>query len=232
MGIASRLTKIVVSLTLMVTLLGSCSLYNRFFGGIEDESPAGLMETGMESMSSGDYGRAIDAFEKIKDRYPYSKYALVAELKLADALYGNGSYDEAFDTYDDFEKLHPKNPNIPYVIYRKGMCHFSQIGSIDRDQSHTLQAEEEFERLIKTFPDSRYAQLAKKRLRKCYIELAQHELYVGKFYLKMKAYRAAKGRFLYALQHYPDVGQYLEALKYISICEQKLAEQQAKTAKN
>jgi len=186
------------------------------------------MERGMESMAAGHYQSAIDAFEKIRDRYPYSKYAIVAELKLADAMFGKGSYDEAYDAYDEFERLHPTNPRIPYVIYQKGMCHFRQIGTIDRDQSHTIKAKEEFERLIRRFPDDTYARLAQKRLRDCYIELAEHELYVGKFYYKIKKYEAAKGRFLYILRNYPDLGQYHEALKYLSLCEQKLAEKRAK----
>ena len=179
-------------------------------------------------MAAGHYQSAIDAFEKIRDRYPYSKYAIVAELKLADAMFGKGSYDEAYDAYDEFERLHPTNPRIPYVIYQKGMCHFRQIGTIDRDQSHTIKAKEEFERLIRRFPDDTYARLAQKRLRDCYIELAEHELYVGKFYYKIKKYEAAKGRFLYILRNYPDLGQYHEALKYLSLCEQKLAEKRAK----
>jgi len=53
--------------------------------------------------------------------------------------------------------------------------------------------------------------------------LAQHELYVGQFYFKMKKYRAAAGRFRYAIEHYPDVGQYYEALEYLGRCEKKLA---------
>jgi len=219
-------------LLLLTVLIGlapsSCSLYNRLFGEPEPETPGQLIERGMESMAAGHYQSAIDAFEKIRDRYPYSKYAIMAELKLADAMFGKGSYDEAYDAYDEFERLHPTNPRIPYVIYQKGMCHFRQIGTIDRDQSHTIKAKEEFERLIRRFPDGTYARLAQKRLRDCYIELAEHELYVGKFYYKIKKYEAAKGRFLYILRNYPDLGQYHEALKYLSLCEQKLAEKRAK----
>jgi len=221
---------IIILLFLVSISLNGCSLYNRLFGEPEPQTPGALMEKGMESMASGYYQSAIDAFEKIKDRYPYSKYAIVAELKLADALFGKGSYDEAYDAYDEFERLHPTNPKIPYVIYQKGMCHFKQIGSIDRDQSHTIKAKEEFQRLIKRFPDNTYARLAHKRLRDCYIELAEHELYVGKFYYRIKKYKAAKGRFLYILHNYPDLGQYHEALKYLGLCEEKLAEQKAKKA--
>ena len=160
-----RLKAIFITLLLLAIGPSGCSFYNHLFGEPEPETPGTLMEGGMESMAAGHYQSAIDAFEKIKDRYPYSKFALLAELKLADALFGKGSYDEAYDAYDEFERLHPTNAQIHHVIYQKGMCHFSQIGTIDRDQSHTIKAKEEFQRLIKRFPDSVYARLAQKRLR-------------------------------------------------------------------
>jgi len=229
---AVRLKAIFITLLLLAIGPSGCSFYNHLFGEPEPETPGILMERGMESMAAGHYKSAIDSFEKIKDRYPYSKFALLAELKLADALFGKGSYDEAYDAYDEFERLHPTNAQIHHVIYQKGMCHFSQIGTIDRDQSHTIKAKEEFQRLIKRFPDSVYARLAQKRLRECFINLAKHELYVGKFYYKIKRYKAAKGRFLYILHNYPDLGQYHEALRYLGLCEEKLAEKQLKAAKN
>ena len=210
-------------IALIIGIFSGCSLYKPI-----PETPDRLMKKGLEKMAVGDYLSAIDAFQKIKDRYPFSKCATMAQLKLADAIFGKGSYDEAYNNYDEFERLHPTNPQIPYVIYQKGMCHFKQIGTIDRDQSHTSKAKEEFERLIRRFPDCKYSRLAQKRLRDCFIELAEHELYVGKFYYKIKKYKAAKSRFLYILRNYPDLGQYHKALKYLTLCEQKLAEKNTK----
>ena len=125
-------------------LLGVCAFTDRisdyFFGEDEELSPPELMAEGMERMENGNYKDAVEAFQNIKDRYPYSKYAITAEMKVADALFMTEEFDEALDAYDEFERLHPKNENIPYVIYRKGMCHFRQITTIDREQSHTLKA--------------------------------------------------------------------------------------------
>ncbi len=198
-----------------------------WFGiGTEKEDIRGaeqLMQDGMEKWNRGDYEGAADAFQKIKDRYPYSKYAVQAELKMADSLFMRQLYNEAYDLYKEFEKLHPKNPQVPYAIYQQGMCHFKQVGSIDRDQSHTWLARDEFERLIKRFPKTKFANQGRRKLRECYIKLAEHDLYVGRFYFKAKRYKAAEGRFLYILQNYPDLGQYHEALKYLNKCEAELA---------
>jgi len=205
-------------------LFSGCALWNDFFA--EGEStPAELMSEGMEDFNDGKFEAATEIFQKIKDRYPYSKFAITAELKMADALYERDLFDEAYDEYTEFEKLHPKNPSIPYVLFQKGMCHFSRVKSFDRTQSFTHKAREEFERLIKRYRRSPFAERARRKVRECYIRLAEHEVYVGNFYFKMEKYGPAMHRYLYLIEHYPDVGQYYEALEKIKICKEKLAEQ-------
>jgi outer membrane protein assembly factor BamD len=213
--------------TMVMFLLGGCSLYEKYFGGEEEKRPAELMREGMKDFERANYEEATETFQQLKDRYPYSKYAIMAELKMADALYEKEGFEEAYTAYDDFEKLHPKNENIPYVIYQKGMCNFRQVTAIDRDQSFTLKAKEEFDRLVKRFPSSEYANRARKNIRECFIYLAEYELYVGHFYYKMGKYRTAMNRFAYLIQNYPDMGQYHEALEYISRCKEKLKEQES-----
>lgn len=208
----------------LVFMLGGCAIWDRFFSE-EEIAPDELMSQGMEKYEGGYFEAATEAFQKIKDRYPYSKFAVTAELKMADCLYKRKLYDEGFEAYDEFERMHPKNPNIPYVIYRKGMCHFSQVNTIDRDQSNTLQAKEEFERLVKKFSKTEYANKARAKIRKCYIYLAEYELYVGRFYYKKKKYRAAMDRYRYILANYPDLGQYHEALEILGKCKEKLAKE-------
>ena len=204
-------------------ILGSCAPLEWLLGKEEEQPPSELMQQAMEDLDRGYYKAATEAFQKIKDRYPYSKYAIVAEMKMADTLFIQSSYDEAYDAYKEFEKLHPKHPSIPYVIYREGMCHYEQMDSVDRDQTHSMKAREEFGRLVNRFPKSIYASRARMKIRRCYRDLAQHELYVGRFYFKKKEYGAAAARFRYAIEHYPDVGQYYEALEYLGKCEEKLA---------
>jgi outer membrane protein assembly factor BamD len=204
-------------------LLAGCAPLEWLLGKAEEKTPSELMAQAMEDLDRGYYKAASKAFQEIKDRYPYSKFAILAELKMADTLFMQSSYDEAYDAYKEFERLHPTHRAIPYVIYREGMCHYKQMKSIDRDQSPTVKAEEDFGRLVNRFPKNVYAARARMKIRECYASLAQHELYVGRFYFRMKKYRAASIRFRYAIRHYPDVGQYYEALEYLGRCEEKLA---------
>jgi outer membrane protein assembly factor BamD len=225
----SLLVRTLLAAILVVFLLSGCSYIDKFLGrDVEEDADAGeIMSQGNDYLSQGRYKDAVDAFQKIKDRFPYSKHAVGAEIKMADALYLQEEYEQAFSAYDEFEKLHPKHKDMPYVIYQKGMSNFSQIKSKDREQAHTLKAKEEFERLIKRYPRDEYANKARKNLRECLIYLAEYELYVANFYYKQGRYRAALGRYTYILNNYPDMGQYQEAMEGITLCKEKLAQETA-----
>ena len=49
----------------------------------------------MDAYDDGDYKVAIENFQKLKDWYPFSKYAILAELKIADSHYHLEQYEEA-----------------------------------------------------------------------------------------------------------------------------------------
>jgi outer membrane protein assembly factor BamD len=191
--------------------------------GIYDTPPAELLAQAQKKLDKSEFKSATNLLQAIKDRYPYSQESITAELKLADSLFQRGEYDSAIENYDEFERLHPKDKKIPYVIYQKGLCHFKQIKGVDREQAQVADARDEFENLVKRFPDNEYSYKAKEYIRQCLIYQAEHELYVGIFYYRMKKYRSALDRFTYLIENYPDVGQYQEALEYIAKCNAKKA---------
>ena len=224
-SLAERVKAPVVFLCVLFFMSG-CSHFG--FGKKDrQDSPEQLMNKGVSEFRKGDYKEAVELFQKLKDRYPYSKLAVHAELKLADSLFKRKEFEEAAEAYIEFERLHPRNEAIPYVIYQQGMCHFLRIGKIDRDQTSTENALKEFERLQRKFPDDPFSMMAERRIRKCISNLAEHEFYVGRFYYKSGHYVAALKRFEYLINHYPDAGQYEETLVYISKCKERLAEKKA-----
>ena len=198
------------------------------FGEKRTETPDELAEKGMEYFDDEDYHDALKAFTTLKERYPYSRYAILAELKVADAHFHRKEYAEAIAAYADFLQLHPKNDAIPYVLYQIGECYYKQLLSEDRDQTPTRQAISAFQRLLKEHPNSTYADTAKERIQECRKLLAQHELYVAKFYFKSKLYEAALGHFEGLLASYKDVlplNKRREVLNFVVACEEKLSEQ-------
>ena len=182
-----------------------------------------LLKEGIDNFNKGKYKKALKSFEQIKDWYPFSKYVILAELKIGDAHYHLEEYEDAIYAYEEFVELHPSNEAIPYALYQIGRCHFDQIGAIDRDQTPTRAAYDAFRQLQKQHPDSTYAEKSTDHINKCLKNLAGNEFYIAKYYYKSKRYKAALVRFKRLVTEYPDIGLHQEALAYIVKCETSLA---------
>ncbi len=208
-----RLSPIVISLILLLGL-SSCGTHQGQKGGLlswfthRPKPPEArlqqLVERARRHFEKGYYELAEKDFQEIRDRYPDSPYALWAELKLADCKFFSGRYLEAVVLYQEFEKLHPTNEAVPYVIFQIGTCYYRMMLSPDRDQTYTRKAIEAYRRLIDNYPDSPYVYEAKRRIARARERLAEHEWYVARFYFRTGRYRAAYYRLLYLLDNFPD----------------------------
>ena len=197
----------------------------------EEKNAQELISDGMDQFNNEDYKKAVDSFEKLKDWYPFSKYVILAELKIADAYYHLEEYSEAVTAYESFENLHPRNEAVPYVIYQAGLCYYKQIDTVDRDQTPAKKALEIFNRLVSQHPGDPYALRAQSHIVKCIQSLAGHEYYVGRYYFRAKNYKAALKRFMAVITNYPDVGVHYRALQYIAQCEALVASLEASEKK-
>jgi outer membrane protein assembly factor BamD len=213
----------------LVFAFSGCSTVKGWFGGKKDKGdrpPEVLAEEGIKNLKKKKYDDAIETFEKVRDRYPYSEQALLAQLKVGDAYFFKKKYDEAYQAYREFEKLHPTNKAVPYAIYREGQCFYRQRSTIDRDQTYTQKAIDEFKRLKQKYPDSEYITKADYYLARCRKDLAEHEFYVAEFYYKAKRYQAAIDRYQGLTQDYPDFPQNAEAKQRIQECQELLAKEE------
>ncbi|NVM22630.1 MAG: outer membrane protein assembly factor BamD [Desulfobacterales bacterium] len=188
----------------------------------QEKTARELADEAMEALRDKDYRKTIESFEKLKDWYPFSQYAILAELKLGDAHYFRKEYEEAVFAYEQFESLHPKNEAVPYVVYQIGRCHFDRLKSIDRDQTMARDAARTFERLIRNHPGSPFSEKAAEHIRICKKSLAEHDFYVGMFYYKSKHYKAALERFKTVLKSYPDLGVHYKAIQYVALCRDRI----------
>lgn len=214
-----KMKRIIALILILLFVVPGCA----WFKSKEEKTAQELASDGMDQFNNEDYKDSIESFEKLRDWYPFSKYVILAELKIADANYHIKNYDEAVAAYDAFENLHPRNEAIPYVIFQIGLCYYEQIDTIDRDQTPAKSALDTFSRLKNQFPEDVYAHRAEEHIKKCIKSLAGHEFYVGLFYYKSKHYKAALSRFKSVLSNFPDVGVHQQALQYVSLCEELLA---------
>lgn len=193
-----------------------------------DPTPQGLYEKAMNYFNKKKYENAAEAFKKVKEEFPLSDYTLLAELRTADSYFFNKNYAEAIVLYEEFRKLHPMHPEVPYTIYQLGMCHYKQMHTLDRDQTETEKAIEQFRYLIENFPQSDHTTVARTRMQECQKQLADHEFYVGDFYFRTKRYKAALGRFQVVLQKYPESGLESKIKPLIAKCQTEIAKEDRK----
>jgi outer membrane protein assembly factor BamD len=213
---------------------GTLSTVKGWFGGSkkEDKPPDIMAKEGINQLKKEHYDDAIETFEKVKDRYPYSDQALLAQIKLADAYFYKKKNDEALAAYKEFEKLHPTNKAVPYCVYREGLCFYRQRSTIDRDQTYTKRALEEFKRLKQKFPKCEYIPRAEKYMAHCRQDLGEHELYIADFYYRNEHYAAALERYQTVAQEYPEVSKKkAEVQERIAECQKILATKDKKPPK-
>lgn len=207
---ACRSAAFVILLVLILAISG-CAAVDRtkqIFGlqspDPELQTPEYLAMDGMEELNRGNYRQALEIFQDLKERYPFSSVGVLAELKAADATYYLQRYGEAHVLYQEFENHHPTNEAIPYVLFQMGMCHYQRIDTIDRDPAHALNAIAAFSRLNRAFPDSPYEREAQARINTARDFMARHEMFVATFYVKTKEYDQAERRLDYLLATYPE----------------------------
>lgn len=152
----------------------------------------------------GTYYIALEQFHDLLDQFPFSPYNEETELKIAHAEYLSGKYTEAIVAFTDFQRRHPTSANLPFVGYYLGMCYAQQMNTIDRDQAAAQNAQNVFLTVIQQYPDSPFAELAREEVARCRRNLAEHELYIAKYYAKRRNNKAAEIRLLTLASRYGD----------------------------
>ncbi len=158
----------------------------------------------MEDFNVGKYHSAVEKFDEIIERYPFSPRALLAELKAADCHYYMEEYPEASLLYEEFKKRHPTNEAVPYVMFQIGMCDLKQTDRIDRNVNGARNAIQSFSSLLRAFPDSPYTKEAEARIRSAKEFLVNHEFLVAVFYVRTEKYKAATHRLKYLISTFPE----------------------------
>lgn len=176
---------------------------------------------GAESAESAD---SIDSVESVErtDAQPFvgdtieMNYDPNVIMKRAEAFHEQEGYAEAIVEYRHFLELHNTHVLAPYAQYRLALSHFKMVGTIDVDVTPVQVARAEFEKLMEDFPDSKYEAEALASIRECDRHLAQHHMFIGKFYYRKEAYMGALQRFMKVVDASPDLEEAVEAELYLA----------------
>ncbi|HUQ07980.1 MAG TPA: outer membrane protein assembly factor BamD [Kofleriaceae bacterium] len=179
-------------------------------------------ERGLAKLGEKEWAAAAKYFAFIKSRFPYSKYAVLAELRLADAEFGAEQYLEAVDSYKLFVKFHPTHEMVAngYASLRIAEAYYEMLPgdywilppSFEKDQSSVEDAEEELRSFLQKYKDSPFRKKAEELLARVGKRLADHEWYVARFYWDKGKYMGTVLRLRRLIERHPGVGYDVEAL--------------------
>jgi outer membrane protein assembly factor BamD len=164
-----------------------------------------LYDEASQLAKKGNVEKAAEAFMQVRTYYPGHELARKSIFNTADLYYDQEDYELALKNYEEFRLLYPTDIDAGYCLFRIGMCHYKQMGTLDRDQNETIKAIASFEGFMKTYPTSPYVKDAETSLKEARTLLAKHYSYIGKFYLKKGNTKAACTRFQSIKKQNPDV---------------------------
>jgi len=171
-----------------------------------------LYNNGIDALNQQRYQSANDQFNLVEQNYPYSSWAVNAQLMQGYTQYLQNKYTDAIGTLDRFIQLHPAHRETAYAYYLRALCYYEQIADIQRDQKDTQLAMSALQEVVNRFPDSSYARDARLKIDLCRDHLAGKEMEIGRFYERQHLYAAAIGRFQRVVDDYQTTNHVPEAL--------------------
>jgi outer membrane protein assembly factor BamD len=208
---------------ILAACLAGCSSMGSFFsndeaGKLDTRPPDVMYKEAEEDMGKDSNVKAAEIFERIDQLYPYSEEAKKATLMAAFAYQKAGKAQEAVAAARRYLSLHPGTKEAALAQEVIASSYFDRILTPSRDQSETKKAVTELETLIRQYPDSRYVEDAKRRIKLARDTLAAQEMTVGRYWQKKGNYLAAVNRFKTVVTDYQQTTHIEEALMRLTEC--------------
>ena len=200
----------------------------------EDAEPpeVQLYRLAQDRINAQNYLGAVDSLVRIERFYPFGVYAEQARADLIYAFYMSGDYDNAYAASEKFIRLYPRNTNIDYAYFMRGMTGYyeddgllSSVFSLDlskRDVSTAMKSYADLTEFMIRYPESEYVDVARERLIFLRNLIASSELDGAEYYIKRGAYLSALNRANYVLKNIPDSSEKDRALKIMKEAFEKL----------
>ncbi len=210
--------KLISFFYLLITLLFliSCSKENIEKSVIKEKSlelqVSEAYEQGFEALKIGDVIFAARKFNEAETLFPQSTWAPRSALMAAYSYYSQDYYENSIAELERFILIYPYYENIDYAYYLMGLCFYEQIVDEKKDLRTILKAKENFQFVIKNFPNTEYALDAEFKIDLINDTLASKEMYIGRYYFKKKKWISAINRFRTVIDEYETTIYTEEAL--------------------
>jgi outer membrane protein assembly factor BamD len=208
---ALRQALLVVALVAAAAPLAGCAGKDEV--QIPDDPADKLYNEGLYLLNQRkEFKDAAKKFEEVDRQHPYSDWARKALIMQAYAYYEAREYDDSISAATRYVTLHPGSPDAAYAQFLIASSYFDVIPDITRDQARTEKAIASLEEVIRKYPESEYANAAKKKIEMARDQLAGREMMVGRYYLERKDFTGAINRFKLVVTQYQTTRHVEEAL--------------------
>ncbi len=167
---------------------------------------------GYDEFKAGDAIYAAKKFNEAELLFPQSSWAPKAALMAAYVYYAQDYYFDAESELKRFIKTYPKHPDLNYAHFLLAMCYYEKIVDEKKDLGPLLLAQEKFNFILQTYPESDYALDAGYKLDLIQDYLASKEMYVASHYMKKKKWIASINRYKTVVDQYEKTIYVEEAL--------------------
>jgi outer membrane protein assembly factor BamD len=200
-------------------LVGGCSYFNKDEDYVSDDPADKLYNEGLFLLNNKqDYKEAAKKFDEVDRQNPYSDWARKALLMSAYSYYQAQEFTDCISSAQRYVTLHPGSPDAAYAQYLIGSSYYDQILDVSRDQARADKAINALEEVVRKYPDSEYANAAKKKIDMARDQLAGKEMEVGRFYLNKRDFIGAINRFKVVVTQYQTTRHVEEALERLTEC--------------
>ena len=118
--------------------------------------PNQLYDQAAQDLTQGRYAMALQGFRDFVQRYPAAELTDNARYGIGECFFAQSQFDSAATAYVLVDTLHPNGDKVPAALYKLALC--------EEKQGHAAAARKRLEELVKRFPLSGEAQLARERL--------------------------------------------------------------------
>lgn len=186
---------------------------------IEDEAQA-RYEEAQARFRDEDWASAREIYREVRQQYGNTRWAALAELRLADVDFHEDHFTEALTAYRSWVRYHPSQREAAHARFMIAKCYVAQMpddwflvpASYERDLSSAHDAEAALRNFVRDHADADDIDEARRLLRQVRETLARHEMYVATFYASRDRYNAAIIRLQGVVQNFEGSGLESQAL--------------------
>jgi outer membrane protein assembly factor BamD len=165
-----------------------------------------LYDKAMDDIKHGRHETGRLGLQTLINTYPDSEYLAKAKLAIADSYFkqgGSSNTTQAIAGYKDFIVFFPFLPEAAYAQMQVAMANYNEMPKSDRDNSHALDAEAEFQTFLTKYPKDPLAPQAEQHLREVQESLAEGQYRIAYYYYVKGDRKAAAGRLIPLVRRYP-----------------------------